>query len=108
MADLKSIAESTTSTVTARLITVSLPFLIAVIGWFAIDKLNSINESQGKMWSYVGEIRGTVGDIKTSVAVGNAAFNAHVKDDDGFETTVRAAIADHEQRLRAVVSPIKP
>ena len=105
MADIEKIANSTTAIVSTRLMIMVLPFLIAIIGWFASRDLGEIKETQSKFWQQIGSVSTSLNDIKTGVAVGNAAFQAHTKDDDNFEATVRAAIADHEMRLRAIPKP---
>lgn len=108
MADLNSIANSTYSVVISRLVIVILPFLLALLGWLVADKLETIGKDQVNTWAYVGRTNEvvaktseTLSDIKTNIAVGNAAYLNHVKSDDAFEVSVKALIADHEMRLRA-------
>ena len=109
MANLEQIANSTTSTVIVRITTIILPFLVAIIGWLAIDMLSNIKETQAKFWGFLGEQNKVLVQISTGQAVSNALFSSHAKDDDAFETTMKAAIADHEQRLRLIQAvPSRP
>ena len=107
MADLDKIANSTASVVTTRLTIMVLPIMMGLIGWFITDKLATIGESQKGMWTYIGKADEKLNEIKTSVAVGNASFVSHKSEDDNFDATVKAAIADHENRIRLLqaVSP---
>ena len=100
--DLDKIANSTTAVVSTRLMIMVLPFLIAIIGWFASKDLSEIKETQSKFWQQVGSMNSSLSEIKTGVAVANSSFMAHQHDDNNFEATTKAAIADHEQRLRLI------
>ena len=105
MADLDKLANSTASVVTSRLTIMILPILMALIGWFASNKLDEIKETQGKFWQIVASMNSTLADIKTSSATTVANFESHRREDDSFELTVKAAIQDHENRIRLLAQP---
>lgn len=105
--DLDKIAESTASRATSRIASILIVPLLGLIGWFAIGLLTDIKDTQKAFWGQVGTIKSSVEEIKTDVRVGNVNFAAHQKDDDAFNAQIRAAIADHEQRLRLIQSPPK-
>ena len=105
MADLDRIANSTASVVSTRLVILVLPVLMMIIGWFASGKLDEIKDTQSKFWQTVGTMNNNIGEIKTTVATTNANFNSHTREDDQFENTVKAAIQDHENRLRMLSQP---
>ena len=112
MADLDRIANSTASVVSTRLVIIALPVLMSIIGWFASSKLDDIKaanveirDTQSKFWQTVGTMNNNIGEIKTTVATTNANFNSHTREDDQFENTVKAAIQDHENRLRMISQP---
>lgn len=104
MADLDKLANSTASVVTTRITIMIIPLMMAALGWFITDKLSTIGESQKGMWTYIGKADEKLNSIQTAVAVGNAAFVSHKSEDENFDNTVKAAIADHEQRLRLLQS----
>ena len=76
-----------------------------------LDGVKSVVSTQEKFWNIVGSMDRNISEIKTSQATTTANFDAHLHSDDTFETTVKAAIADHENRLRliqATTPPAKP
>lgn len=109
MADLDKLANSTASVVSTRLIVIALPFLMAIIGWLASSKLDDIKAAQSEFWKIAGAHTASLNEIKTSQAVSNANFAAHLQSDNDFDNTVKAAIQDHENRLRMIAQPpIRP
>ena len=116
MADLDKIANSTASVVSTRMIIIALPFLMGLIGYLASGKLDDIKEAnkeikdtQRQFWQAVGTINGNLNEIKTTVATTNANFDSHKREDNQFDDTVKAAIQDHENRLRMISQPpIRP
>ena len=112
MADIDKLANSTASVVSTRLTVLALPILLAVLGWFASTKLDDIKEAQketkdaqGKFWQTLGAMNNNIADIKTSQATTSANFESHRREDDSFELTVKAAIQDHENRIRLIAQP---
>lgn len=105
MADLDKIANSTASVVTSRLTIMAIPALVAIIGWFASSKLDEIKQTQKQFWEIAGSMNKNLGDIKTSQATVIANFESHKREDDSFELTVKAAIQDHENRIRMIAQP---
>ena len=112
MADLDRIANSTATVVSTRLVIIALPFLIGLIGYFASGKLDDLKEAtkevkdtQRQFWTAVGTLNNNISEIKTTVATTNANFSSHTREDDAFESTVKAAIQDHENRLRLISQP---
>jgi hypothetical protein len=70
-----------------------------------LDAIKAVITTQEKFWNIVGTMDKNVGDIKTSQATMVANFNSHTREDDAFENTVKAAIQDHENRLRMISQP---
>ena len=105
MADLDKIANSTATVVSTRLVILVLPVLMTIIGYFASSKLDEIKDTQKAFWQIVGTMNNNIGDIKTSSATITANFESHRREDDQFENTVKAAIQDHENRLRMISQP---
>lgn len=125
MVDLDKITESTASRATARIASILMVPLIGLLGWFALDLLTGIKENQKLFWQQIGktntefgEIKDTLGKINTGLSVGNAQYQAHIRDDDHFSATVEKTLTDHDIRLRfieqrpaaapALVAPVTP
>ena len=108
MPDINAIANSTASTVVSRITIVILPFLVAIIGWFAINLLTEIKETQGKFWGVIGTLNTNLSEIKTNQAVTSANFAAHLANDADFDNLTRETLKDHESRLRMLSIPTYP